>query len=59
MSETSFETLRAQAVAIGLTGSAVAEYVVGQQNAAREERCKERELERIKVDAKKEHAKFE
>ena len=50
MSDKRVDVLRAEAEAIGLTGSDIAQYVISQQNAAREERAKEREAEKEKVD---------
>lgn len=53
MSDLSFEVLKHQAEQLGLTGEAVAQYVVNQQTIGREERAKEREIEKIKYEAEK------
>lgn len=53
MADLSFEILKHQAKPLGLTEEAVAQYVVNQQAIGREERAKERELEKTKYKAEK------
>lgn len=54
--ETSVEVLKEQAVMLGLTGDDVPKYVINAQNQAREERAREREFERQKLEAKEREA---
>ncbi|KAK3894975.1 hypothetical protein Pcinc_001268 [Petrolisthes cinctipes] len=49
----SFVQLKAQALALGLSGADVAQYVVQQQNGEREERAREREERLAKIQAEK------
>ena len=44
MADVSIEVLKAEAESIGLIGSDIGHYVISRQNAAREDRAKEREL---------------
>ena len=46
MSDLSIAALREQAEQLGLTGTDIATYVINQQTIAREERAKQRELEK-------------
>ena len=64
--ESSFEVFRKQAEALGLKGDDVAKYVINQQNIAREERTRERELkkeeletDKARIEADKEKARIE
>ncbi|XP_063601110.1 uncharacterized protein LOC134777201 [Penaeus indicus] len=46
-----FETLVRQAETLGLSGDALSDYVSKQQNVYREERAKERELQKLQIEA--------
>ena len=46
----SLEQLRQQAVSLGLEESKIAEFVIAQQNLARDERSRQRELEKLKLE---------
>ena len=53
-----FETLKRQAESMGLKGDAVANYIVHQQTAAREERAKERDFQRKQIEADQEKVRL-
>lgn len=51
MADVSIQALKAEAESLGLTGSDIGHYVISRQNAAREERAKDRDLSRLKFEA--------
>ncbi|XP_037784772.1 uncharacterized protein LOC119580748 [Penaeus monodon] len=53
-----FETLLRQAEALGLSGDALSDYVSKQQNIYREERAKERELQKLQIEAENQKARL-
>jgi len=53
MSDYTFEVLRQQAESLELTGVDAARYIQEQQIAYRDERAKERELEKIRIEAER------
>lgn len=54
MSDLSIEDLEEEAEFIGLSGSDIGHYVVSRENAAREDRTKEREFKLFKMESEKE-----
>jgi len=53
MSDYTFEVLRQQAESLELTGVDAARYIQEQQIADKDERAKERELEKIRIEAER------
>lgn len=58
MSDYTFEVLRQQAESLELTGVDAARYIQEQQIAYRDERAKERELEKIRIEAERKKVKL-
>jgi len=58
MSDYTFEVLRQQAESSELTGVDAARYIQEQQIAYRDERAKERELEKIRIEAERKKVKL-
>lgn len=53
MADLNFDVLKAQAVALGLKGNDITQYVISQPTLAREGRAKERDFQKEQLETEK------